>query len=462
MCGSWVSRLIGLLKLVILARFLDPKDFGLIGLATLSINMLKVFSETGIESALIQRDGIGRKEMDCAWTISVFRGAFLFVVLYAVSGIVSSYYGSPALKPILRAISFVFLIEGSVNIGIVLFKKELNFKKNTLIELLSDFIASFATIILVFILKNVWALVFGTLIWAFVKLCLSYIFHPYRPRLYWELNSARDLIGFGKHIFWISIVTFIVTSGDDALVGKILGLELLGYYTMAYTIANIPVTNLAGIIGKVSFAIYSSMVKNGHGLDSAFRQIFEMTLSILLPVTIMIVLLARDFIFIFLGEKWLPMCSILQVLSLLGLFRGLSNLIAPLHLALNRPNIQSKNKTVELFVFLLLLYPFTIKWGVMGAAVVVTLVYLVGFILNIVATGHSIENFFEVLFMAVRIPIFASSVLALVIFLVHYFSGEAHIVMRFIMAACAGALVSGGIFWAFKRDTIYSVIKALK
>jgi len=461
-CGSWVSRLIGLLKLVILARFLDPKDFGLIGLAILSISVLKVFSETGIESALIQRSGIGRKEMDCAWTISVFRGAFLFVVLYLVSGVVSSYFGSPALKPILRVISIVFLIDGSVNIGIVLFKKELNFKKDTLIVLWSDVLASVATIILAFTLKNVWALVIGTLIWALVRAGLSYAFHPYRPKLYWNTEQARDLIGFGKHIFWISVVTFIVTSGDDALVGKILGLEFLGYYTMAYTIANIPVTNIAGIVGKISFSAYSSITEDPQSLKRAFRQIFEITLSVLFPITVMVILLSRDFILIFLGEKWLPMCGILQILCLLGLFRGLSNLIAPIHLAVNRPNIQSKNKTIELLVFLVLLYPFTVKWGLMGAAVAVTLVYFIGFLLNIVSTGHLIENFSKVLFIALRVPVFASLVLALAIFSVHAFSGETHVLMRFLMSACAGAFAFGGIFWALRRDIVYNVVRELK
>ena len=96
-------------------------------------------------------------------------------------------------------------------------------------------------------------------------------------------------------------MTFVVTAGDDALVGKLLGLNLLGYYTLAYTIANIPVTSLAGLIGKVSLPAYSIFNDDRQRLSDAFRRIFETTLMVLLPLTAMIIVLSEDFIRVFLG-----------------------------------------------------------------------------------------------------------------------------------------------------------------
>lgn len=127
--GNWLARVLGIIKMIILARLLSPLDFGIIGLAILSINALNVFSETGIESALIQRDKIGRPELDTAWTIAIVRGLVLFILLFLSAGWVASYFDNMTLKPVLRVMSVTFLLGGFTNIGIVYFQKELEFKK---------------------------------------------------------------------------------------------------------------------------------------------------------------------------------------------------------------------------------------------------------------------------------------------------------------------------------------------
>jgi O-antigen/teichoic acid export membrane protein len=90
--GNWIARGIGVIKLIILARLLSPLEFGVLGLAILSINLLSVFSETGIESALIQKDKIGRAELDTAWTMNLARGLVLFCILYMSAGWFASYF----------------------------------------------------------------------------------------------------------------------------------------------------------------------------------------------------------------------------------------------------------------------------------------------------------------------------------------------------------------------------------
>ena len=284
--GNWIIRGVGIIKLIILARLLSPLDFGILGLATLSINFLNVFSETGIESALIQRDKIGRSELDTAWTIGLIRGLVLFSLLFMSSGWFASYFGNSALKPVLKVMATVFLVSGFINVGIIFFPRELEFKKKVSLDLVSDIAGAVVTILLAFWLRNVWAPVIGSIAWGITKCVGSYRMHLYRPKLFWDWSIAKSLLNFGKHIFWISIVTFIVTSGDDALVGKLLGLTSLGFYTMAYNIANVPVSSLAGIIGKISFPAYSILQKEPARLSEAFGKVIEAVLFILLPLTV--------------------------------------------------------------------------------------------------------------------------------------------------------------------------------
>jgi O-antigen/teichoic acid export membrane protein len=460
--GNWIARGLGVIKMIILARLLSPLEFGILGLAILSINILNVFSETGIESALIQKNKIGRAELDTAWTISLIRGLVLFCILFMSAGWFASYFDNSTLEPVLKLMAVVFILGGFVNIGLVFFQKELAFKKKVSLDLVSDIAGAIATILLAFWLRNVWALVLGTIVWTIVKCLGSYYMHSYRPKLFWDWSLAKSLLNFGKHIFWISIVTFIVTSGDDALVGKLLGLTALGFYTMAYNIANVPVSSLAGIIGKISFPAYSILQKEPARLSEAFRKVIEAALFILLPLTVLIILLAKDFTLIFLGEKWLPMVPVLKILALLGFFRGLTNIFSPIQLAVNRPDIQSKNKTIELILLLLFIYPFTVKWGLVGTAWAVTAVYVVSAIINAISTAKIIPSLFLILLKASWVPLLASFGLIISIWITHSWFNDTGGPIQFLLSAISGFVVFGAIVVTSRKNLFRTIIISIR
>jgi O-antigen/teichoic acid export membrane protein len=338
---------------------------------------------------------------------------------------------------------------------------KLAFKNNVGLDLVSDIAGAIATIILAFWLRNVWALVLGTIVWAIVKCLGSYYMHSYRPRLFWDWSLAKSLLNYGKHIFWISIVTFVVTSGDDALVGKLLGLTALGFYTMAYNIANVPVSSLAGIIGRISFPAYSILQKEPARLSEAFGKVIEAALFILLPLTLLIILLAKDFTLIFLGENWLPMVPVLKILSLLGFFRGLANVFSPIHLAVNRPEIQSKNKTIEIVLFLLLVYPFTVKWGLIGASWAVTAVYLVSAFVNILGSASIVPAFFSILLKASWIPLISTLGLIISTWITHSCLITVGGIVQFLLSVIVGFTVFGVIAISSRKDLFEALMVSI-
>jgi O-antigen/teichoic acid export membrane protein len=460
--GNWIARGIGVIKLIILARLLTPLEFGILGLATLSINVLNVFSETGIESALIQKNKICSTELNTAWTISLIRGLVLFLILFVSARWFAFYFGHSTLEPVLKLMAVVFIVGGFVNIGLVYFQRELAFKKTVSLDLVSDITGAVATILLAFWLRNVWALVIGNIIWAITKCIGSYSLHSYRPKFFWDWSVAKNLLNFGKHIFWISIVTFIVTSGDDALVGKLLGLTALGFYTMAYNIANMLVSSLSGIIGRISFPAYSILQNEPQRLTEAFARVIEAVLIFLLPLTVLIILLAEDFTLIFLGDQWLPMVPVLKILALLGFFRGLANVFSPIQLAVNRPEIQSRNKTVELFLFLLLVYPFTIKWGLIGASWAVTTVYMVGAIISAISCASVVPLFFAILLKASWIPLLASSGIIISTWLIHNWLNAAGGLVQFLLSAIFGFIVLGVIVITSRKNLLRTIIVSVQ
>ena len=415
--SSWALRGLGLVKTVVIARLLTPADFGLIGLALFSINAVNVFSDAGFESALIQRRELDRRTLDTAWTVSFLRGLTLFLLFMVSAEWVAAYFESPDLAPVLRVMAVSLLLSGCNNIGMVFFQRDLEFKKKAILEMASEFGGTVVTLALAVWCRNVWALAIGSVAFSALKCWGSYRLHPYRPRICADWRAAAELMGFGKHIFVISLLAFIITNFDDALVGKMLGLEMLGFYTMAFNIANVPVSNISAVLAQIFFPAYIRIREQSERIEEAFLQTFEVIMFILLPLTSLMVIFAPDFVTLFLGEKWMPMVPALNALCLYGLFRCTGGLFYPLQLALNRPDMQAKIKTLDLVTFLILIYPLTLKWSILGTSCAMAIVYLINMIVNIAFTSRLISIPWNRLATSVLIPSIVSSLF----FLTHIF-----------------------------------------
>lgn len=460
--SNWFLRGLGLLKMIILARLLSPEDFGVIGLAMFSINILNVFSETGIESALIQRQQINSQTLNTAWTISLIRAFFIFILLFLGAGCIAAYFNSPILKAVLRVMALGTLLAGANNIGMVLFQKDLEFKSPAVLEMIADLCATLVTLLSAVWFRNLWVLVLGSITFAGLKFWGSYRLHPYRPRLCLNCQAAAELLSFGKHIFWISILAFIITNFDDALVGKMLGLAMLGFYTMAFNIASLPVTSLVGVISHVFLPAYARMHQEVAQIEEAFRRAFEAVMLMLLPLISVMIILAPGFTKVLLGEKWEPIVPALQVLCFFGLFRSVSSLFYPLHLGINRPDIQAKIKTLDLVTFLSLVYPLTLKWGIVGTSWTLVIVYLINMILNIIATVGLIELNLWRLCRSAIFPFFLASVVAAAAVALKGCELPGGELGQIALVAASSSVIVFGLTFICRRKLFAEVIHAIK
>jgi len=317
-----VQQIFGLARLLILVRMLAPHEFGLIGIAFLTMATLETFSQTGFQAALIQKKEDIRSYLDAAWTVLILRGIVLFAILYFAAPFAASFFDAPKAKPIIQIIGLSVLFQAFTNIGVIYFQKELEFNKEFIYQFAGTFTDFIVAISAVLILKNVWALVLGLLAGNAVRCIVSYLIHPYRSRLSRDLAKAKQLFGFGKWVLGSSILIFLITQGDDIFVGKLLGATALGFYQIAYRISNIPATEITHVISRVTFPAYSKLQNDIPKLREAYLKVLQITAFLSFPIAGLIFALAPDFTRIFLGEKWMPMVPAMQVLVFAGLARS--------------------------------------------------------------------------------------------------------------------------------------------
>jgi O-antigen/teichoic acid export membrane protein len=455
--GAWVfalkivNRGFSFIRLIILARILAPADFGLMGIALLAMATLETFSQTGFNAALIQKKENVESYLNSAWTITIFRGIVLFAVLYLIAPYVAIFFKSPEAKPIIQVIGFSILFLAFTNIGIIYFQKELEFNKQFIYQLsgtLADFIVAVSA---VFILKSVWALVFGLLAGNFVKFIASYLIHPYRPHLSSDLGKAKELFGFGKWVLGSSILIFLITQGDDIFVGKVLGTAALGFYQLAYRISNMPATEITHVISQVTFPAYSKLQGDIPRLREAYLKVLQLTAFLSFPIAGLIFVLAPDFTKIFLGEKWMPMVPAMQVLVFAGLVRSIAATAGPIFHSVGKPKIDTKLQIIRLSVLAVFIYPFTNKWGITGTSFVVFLsifISNIGFsLMAIKITKCGIGNFAK----TIIFPLVNVTIIILSISLLKTTMGVG--ILEFIVFVTIGALMY--LFIAYLSDKLF-------
>jgi O-antigen/teichoic acid export membrane protein len=465
--GFWVfslriiQQLFNLARLIILARILAPHDFGLLGIALLTMATLDTFSQTGFQAALIQKKEDIKSHLDAAWTVLILRGLILFTILYLIAPYAAVFFNAPEAKPIIQVIGLAVLLQAFTNIGVIHFQKELEFNKEFIYQFagtLADFIVAVSAVL---ILQNVWALVFGLLAGSATRCFVSYLIHPYRPHLSSDLGKAKELFGFGKWILGSSILIFLITQGDDIFVGKLLGVTALGFYQLAYRISNMPATEITHVISQVTFPAYSKLQDNLPKLREAYLKVLQLTAFLSFPIAGLIFVLAPDFTRIFLGEKWMPMVPAIQVLVFAGLVRSIAATTGPIFQAIGKPKIDTKLQIVRLFVIAVLIYPFTIKWEILGASIVVFLsifVSNIGFSFNAIKiTKCGIKNFGRIMvFSMINGIIMVSSIFALKINI------STIGILDFLLLISIGISIYFGVTYLFDRYLNYGMQSLIK
>lgn len=465
--GIWIfglritERAFGLIKLIILARILAPHDFGLMGIALLTMAILNTFSQTGFQAALIQKKDNTDAYLDAAWTVLVLRGLLLFAILFFIAPYAAIFFKAPEAKPIIQVIGLSVLLQAFTNIGIIYFQKELEFSKQFFYQLSGTLASFIVAVSAVLILRNVWALIFGLLAGNAARLIASHLIHPYKPHLSLDLGKAKELFGFGKWVLGSSILGFFVSHGDDIFVGKLLGVATLGFYQMAYRISMIPTTEITHVISQVTFPAYSKLQDNLPKLREAYLRTLQLTAFLSFPIAGFILVLAPDFTMIFLGEKWVPMVPVVQALALAGLARSIAATTGPIFYAVGKPKIETRWQIVRLLVLGALIYPLTIRWGILGTSIVVflsTFVSASGFGFEVIKiTKCGIKNFGKI----IALPLIGGIVIIICIFALKM-SINSDGIFGFLSLVGIGILLCLGITYLFDRHLDYKMVSLIK
>ena len=360
-----VERSLGLVSTLILARLLIPADFGIVAMAMSFVLMAELMSAFGFDIAIIQNQGATEEHYSTAWTGNLLLGALITTVMVALAWPIAAFYGRPELAPVVCALAFGPLVSGAENIGVVAFRKELDFRREFKFQV-SRKLISFAVVVpLAFMLRSYWALVIGTLVSKSAATVISYLMHPFRPRL--TLVHIKPLFKFSRWLLFNNVVSFLKERSADFFIGRMLGAQSLGTYNIAYEFAHLPTTELGAPINRALVPGFARLHEREE-IRSAYTNAVGMLAALALPAAACIFVVAPFLVPVILGPKWLATVPLMQILAFNGALLMFHASICSVLVARGHPASVTLSNATYVAILAPALALLTYAYGVQGSA----------------------------------------------------------------------------------------------
>ena len=374
--SNWGDQISRLVVFIILARLLDPEDFGLVALALVFIGFVDVVADQGLVAALIQRKDIARRHLDTGFWVLVAVGVFLMLMLMALSVPLAAALHENALAPVLVALAVVIPIGSLSDVQRALLSRDLAFRSLALRTLVGIAIGSVIGIGAAVLGFGVWSLVAQRVSSEVAQTVVLWRVVPWRPAFAFGYREARELFGFGKHVVGFKLLNYANSNVDNFLVGAVLGPVSLGLYTLGYRILRLVIQMTSNLIDGVAFPVYARMQDNPDRFRRAYYKSGAFAALLAFPGFTAILVLAPDLVSVLFGPKWSASVPVMQVLALVGILRSVNYLNSSTLTALGKPKwrVVIVGFTTVIFVAALLI---SVWFGIVAVAVATLIVSII-------------------------------------------------------------------------------------
>ena len=314
-CAQAANFVLRVVSLMILARLLDPKDFGLVGMVTAFTGVLGLFRDFGLSSAAVQRPTVTDKQVSTLFWINILMGVLLGLLTVAMAPIIAAFYHEPRLFGVTVALAAGFLFNAAGIQHSVLLQRQMRFTALAVIGVTSLIIGTAIGMGGAWKGYGYWALVAMTVSVPFTNTVGLWLATSWIPGLPHRGVGIRSMMRFGGTLTLSGLVVYIANNFEKVLLGRFWGASAIGMYGRAYQLINIPTDNLNSAAGEVGFSALSRLQDDPPRLKSYFLKGYSLILALTVPVTLVCAFFAEDVITVLLGPKWQEAVPIFRLLA---------------------------------------------------------------------------------------------------------------------------------------------------
>ena len=331
-----------LIKISVLARFLEKADFGLMAIVVFVLNFTNLFVDMGLTSAILHKQNISKNEYASLYWLNFIFSILLFVVVLGVSPIVSQFYTEPELKTLIPLMGLIIIFSAFGRQFKIIEQKELNFKFISLVDIVSSVISLVFAIVLAYYNYGVYSLVYSAILLQIVSNISFFIRGVKHIGLYlhFKVSETKLFLKIGIYQVGGQVINYFNRDLDVLIIGKFFGAEVLGGYSLAKQLVYRPAQIINPIISKVGAPVLAKMQDNIAELRSKYLKLLSCISSINFVIYLGVIVFAKYLVVILYGDSFSDIVYIVRVLSLYMYVRSLGNPVGILVIATGRTDLE--------------------------------------------------------------------------------------------------------------------------
>ncbi|ENZ0175025.1 lipopolysaccharide biosynthesis protein [Providencia rettgeri] len=313
--GSVLLKMIGM---VLLARTLTPEDFGVYGMVFVLIALSNVLIDGGLGGSLIKKKNPNSIDYRTVFTFNLLVSFSISLCLFFSSNIIADFYSEKVLVDIIPFLSLLIIVKSLTIIPLTQLTKELKFKEQTTIYLVSYIVALIVALYLAKQGKGVFTLVYMSIIETFFLCVFSYSISRYIPKIGFSIHSFKELYPFGVKLSMASIIRTLYDNILYVIFGRYLGANSLGFYYQANKVNEIFIRTIKSVVDKATFPILIMHIDNKIAMHEKMKKTLGMTCCLSFILCSLIVINSDEIIFILFGDGWAKSAWYLKIISFAG------------------------------------------------------------------------------------------------------------------------------------------------
>lgn len=368
MVGQAGGVLLGIVSAAVLARLLDPEDFGLVAMASAFVALLGEFADLGLSQATIQRREVNTAQVSALFWVNSALGAIAMAIGFAVAWPIGLFYGDMRLAGIAAALSIGFLLSGIAAQPLAVLRRRMRFTAETIVTLASIAIGLAAAIAAALAGFGYWSLVIQVLAAALVRMVGLFAASGWVPSAPARAEGVREMLRFGGFLSGSNLLAALLRASDKIFVGRFVGADAAGLYSNAQRILLMPAAQLNKPLTMVGRPALARLQHEPERFRAFYRRGVELVASTSFPAVAWMMLVADDLILLVLGPEWSGSVPIFEALAPAALLGALGVITSWIYVPLGRTDRQFRwilFQTLTLIVAMAI----GVSWGAIGVAI---------------------------------------------------------------------------------------------
>ncbi len=444
---------------LVIARFLTPSDYGIIGMLGIFLSVASVFVDCGFTNALIRKQDRSQEDCSTVFFFNIGIAILSYIILFFLAPFVASFYNMPVLKNVLRILSLMLIINSFSAVHATILTSQLDFKSQTQISIISISISGIVGITMAVYGVTYWTLVVQGLVSSSISSVLYWRYSTWRPNLVFSRQSFKEMFSFGSKLLASSLIDSLYNNIYPIIIGKVYSASTLGNYSRAESYANFPSISITGILQRVTYPLLCKMQTNEGQLAYTYRKMLKLSAFIIFPLMMGLSSLARPFVVIIIGKQWEFCAVLLQILCFSLMWYPIQAINLSLLQVKGRTDLSLRLEIIKKVIGVIILC-ISIPLGILYVCYFRIVFSVICLFVNTYYTGIMIHvGIFKQLKDIMPTLLISISMFALVLFITNQIP---NIYIQMIVGICVGSLFYALTSYLFNRDELNTLLSLTK